>query len=439
MHRYLVVLLISLMFPGPAQAAEPAPGENCTPSNATTASADGTGGHFMICEGGTWKAVYSYNTAGNLTKIGNQSCANGQILKFNGSIWACAADGGGSSLWTDGGSGKIYYNGGAIGIGTNNPDSIITIVNNGTGDNTRDDFSIFSYGTTSPGFLGSRANGSLTAPQPVIAGDLLSTYSGFGYTGSAFVRGTSLIMAAENNWTTSPATHNGAFAFHTTRGGVDSERLRIASDGKVGIGTSAPTTMLTVDPPNGVLSTTLPAGWGGGVHTWDVYANGSVGIGTGGHLAAILTMPNGSTVDAKNDCPSGWTCTGYFWDVSLSSLYYNGLAQRSDLRLKKNIRPLTETDSLERLYALNPVQYEWRDEKIGAGPQYGFIAQEVEKTWPELVLTADDAQGTKSVNYMNLIAPLIEAVQQLKAGNDKLRTEFETYRKENSTATPSPP
>lgn len=38
---------------------------------------------------------------------------------------------------------------------------------------------------------------------------------------------------------------------------------------------------------------------------------------------------------------------------------------------------------------------------------------------PEAVST--DAKGIKSVEYSQLIAPLIEAVKQLKADNDNLR------------------
>jgi hypothetical protein len=46
----------------------------------------------------------------------------------------------------------------------------------------------------------------------------------------------------------------------------------------------------------------------------------------------------------------------------------------------------------------------------------GVIAQEVEKVFPELVMT--DEQGLKRVEYGGLIAPLIEAVKEL---DDRLR------------------
>lgn len=47
---------------------------------------------------------------------------------------------------------------------------------------------------------------------------------------------------------------------------------------------------------------------------------------------------------------------------------------------------------------------------------------EFKKSCPELVKTARDEMGTKSVNYMVLIAPLIGATKQLKIENHVLRT-----------------
>ena len=45
----------------------------------------------------------------------------------------------------------------------------------------------------------------------------------------------------------------------------------------------------------------------------------------------------------------------------------------------------------------------------------GVIAQEVEKVLPDIVLTADDMMGTKSVDYGRITAVLIEAVKELSA------------------------
>ena len=51
----------------------------------------------------------------------------------------------------------------------------------------------------------------------------------------------------------------------------------------------------------------------------------------------------------------------------------------------------------------------------------GVIAQEVEKIAPELVMTADDEIGTKSVAYGNLVGYLIETVKDQQKQIDELR------------------
>lgn len=88
--RYLFFFL-TLVLMSAAQAAEPAPGDVCSAAGATTASNNSGVGNFMVCQGGSWKAVYSYNAAGNLTKLGNVACNAGEFLKFDGTKWICAA------------------------------------------------------------------------------------------------------------------------------------------------------------------------------------------------------------------------------------------------------------------------------------------------------------------------------------------------------------
>ncbi|MGE4482980.1 shufflon system plasmid conjugative transfer pilus tip adhesin PilV [Acidocella sp.] len=52
-----------------------------------------------------------------------------------------------------------------------------------------------------------------------------------------------------------------------------------------------------------------PAGWGGGVHTWDLYANGSVGAGTNGSLLADLTGNGGTQGQVQTVSPNGGVST----------------------------------------------------------------------------------------------------------------------------------
>ena len=104
----------------------------------------------------------------------------------------------------------------------------------------------------------------------------------------------------------------------------------------------------------------------------------------------------------------------------------SGYLYISDQRLKKNIQSLSAP--LEKIQSLRGVSFDWnRDDfpsrNFDSAPQIGFIAQEVESVFPEVVST--DANGIKSLNYAALVAPLVESVQTLSVQNDLLRARIE--------------
>lgn len=95
-----------------------------------------------------------------------------------------------------------------------------------------------------------------------------------------------------------------------------------------------------------------------------------------------------------------------------------GCTAVSDRRLKENIQPLE--NSLENILKLDAVSYDWKDKsKYGDKHQIGFIAQEVEKIFPEVIAT-DKKSGLKSVAYDHLVAPLVEAVKTLNQKIDEI-------------------
>ncbi|UXR64375.1 tail fiber domain-containing protein [Bdellovibrio bacteriovorus] len=81
----------------------------------------------------------------------------------------------------------------------------------------------------------------------------------------------------------------------------------------------------------------------------------------------------------------------------------------SDIRLKKDIQVLE--GSLEKILQLKPSSYHWKDPYADPRLQMGFIAQELEQVYPHVV--DQNQKGIKSVSYMNMIAPITSAVQQL--------------------------
>ena len=132
----------------------------------------------------------------------------------------------------------------------------------------------------------------------------------------------------------------------------------------------------------------------------------------------------------------------------------------SDRRLKHDINPLP-TSTLDRIMALNPVTYHWKDAKQDAaqGLQLGFIAQEVEGVFPEIVThggttTMTLANGEKQtidntlgVTQTALISPLVKSVQELygqeqttsqnvvalQAENDRLKAESATLKADTAS------
>jgi hypothetical protein len=80
----------------------------------------------------------------------------------------------------------------------------------------------------------------------------------------------------------------------------------------------------------------------------------------------------------------------------------------SDRRLKKDIVLLDRT--LERVLQLKPVSFRWKTDDANK-TQIGFIAQDIEKVVPEVVLTSAD--GMKSVAYGNLVSLVIGAIQEI--------------------------
>jgi prepilin-type N-terminal cleavage/methylation domain-containing protein len=98
----------------------------------------------------------------------------------------------------------------------------------------------------------------------------------------------------------------------------------------------------------------------------------------------------------------------------------------SDMRLKDNVRPIP--NALQKVLALRGMNYEWR---TNHARDVGLLAQDVEKVFPELVSDTDEGKG---IDYGKLVAPLVEAIRQLKKENDALRARVEAM--ENRQAAP---
>ena len=111
-----------------------------------------------------------------------------------------------------------------------------------------------------------------------------------------------------------------------------------------------------------------------------------------------------------NDGGTGITALTLDMSAAGAATFNNNVTAFSDERLKSDIKTLKS--SLEKVLQMRGVSYT-RNDNVEGGEQIGVIAQEVEQLYPQVVLTADDEQGTKSVDYGRLTAVLIEAVKEL--------------------------
>jgi hypothetical protein len=87
----------------------------------------------------------------------------------------------------------------------------------------------------------------------------------------------------------------------------------------------------------------------------------------------------------------------------------------SDLNLKTNVEPINY--GLMEVLKLNPVSFDWKNDKINQGKQYGFIAQEVQKIMPDLVKQGEYLGLDKEA----IFTTLVKAIQELKQEIDNLK------------------
>lgn len=108
----------------------------------------------------------------------------------------------------------------------------------------------------------------------------------------------------------------------------------------------------------------------------------------------------------------------------------------SDIRYKKNIRKLD--NSLLNILKIKGIRYDWRqnefpEKNFSDKNQIGFIAQDIEKTYPEVVFT--DAQGYKSIDYSRLTPILVECIKEQQNQIEELKSRVSEIDKLKSDMT----
>ena len=95
----------------------------------------------------------------------------------------------------------------------------------------------------------------------------------------------------------------------------------------------------------------------------------------------------------------------------------------SDINLKNSVEQI-KTDATI-LKKLNPVSFTFKDDEQNK-KHFGFIAQELEILYPELV--SDNEGGFKTVNYIEMIPILLSQMKNMQEEIDKLKDEIKKIK-----------
>ncbi|QIE58784.1 tail fiber domain-containing protein [Rasiella rasia] len=173
-----------------------------------------------------------------------------------------------------------------------------------------------------------------------------------------------------------------------------------------------------------------------GVERMIIDANGVVGINT--------TTP-GDELHVKGDIRIEASADTDFWFTRVDlandyNFFYNGTLKSyvqdtdgsynifSDRRLKKDVAPISTTIS-EKVLQLKPVNYSYISDETNR-LQHGFIAQEVQQLFPELVNEKETENGTfLSLNYQAFGVLAIKTIQEQQKEIDTLKAEISELRK----------
>lgn len=258
--------------------------------------------------------------------------------------------------------------------------------------------------------------------------------------------------------------------------------LVVDGSDNVGIGTFTPTAKLHVVSTlanGGLFTTTLASGSAGavngtnlatgnndgiGVKGFAITANEGYGLGgdfEGNYIGAKGNVNTTATISAIGLQGSASGANGIRYGVSGTAsggtfnygLYcigngaYTGTwTQVSDRKFKTNIQDMN--GALNRIMQVSAKTYDMRVDEfpslnLAKGTQFGFVAQELETVFPELVedgaapgVKKEDVINYKGVNYIGMVPVLTKAIQEqqgliedLKKQNEDLLKRVEALEK----------
>ena len=106
--------------------------------------------------------------------------------------------------------------------------------------------------------------------------------------------------------------------------------------------------------------------------------------------------------------------------MTFNDIQVRNVLNYSDANAKTNISSLQR--NLDKVCSLRPVSFTFTNTKKSSMLNYGLIAQEVEKIYPNLVYTDDE--GKKFINYDGLIPLLLQAIKDLRTDINELEKQI---------------
>ena len=182
--------------------------------------------------------------------------------------------------------------------------------------------------------------------------------------------------------------------------------------------------------------------WAGG--SSKIYEDGQLNITTDDNL--YLRVGGTNRLRLTNTDESYFTChliptSGSYYNLGNATYrvgtltvvninYSGGLAGPSDSKLKTDIKEISL--GLEFINNLKPVSYKWKDENWNQRKRLGLIAQDVktalqnaEENVDDIEMIGEDNDGYLTMSYIELISPIIKAIQELKTVTNRLQEQID--------------